>query len=132
MAAEEAAAWARSSKTDRLPVRTFRFDQASGGTEVTAHGSSGVAFSLLSHVNGEAQLACLRLKPGGLLGRHPAAAPQLFVVVEGGGWVRTDDREASVGAGQAVLWEAGEEHESRAGADGMTAIVLEAGDLSGP
>ena len=57
---------------------------------------------------------------------------QLFAVVEGSGWVRAGGEEAPVEAGRAVLWEAGEGHESRAGADGMTMIVLEADHLSHP
>jgi quercetin dioxygenase-like cupin family protein len=55
---------------------------------------------------------------------------QLFVVVRGSGWVsgRDGQREA-ISAGEAVLWEPGEEHES--GSDeGMTALVLEAESLA--
>jgi quercetin dioxygenase-like cupin family protein len=65
------------------------------------------------------------LGPGGVVGRHPAAADQLFIVVEGEGWVSGSEGErASVAAGAAVFWAQGEEHES--GTDsGLTAIVVE-------
>jgi quercetin dioxygenase-like cupin family protein len=67
----------------------------------------------------------IEIAPGGIVGRHPAVVPQLFVVVRGSGWVSGADGEREpVEAGDAVLWEQGEEHES--GSDtGMTAIVLE-------
>ena len=75
--------------------------------------------------DGEAHVVCIRLAAGGLLGRHPASVDQVFVVVNGSGWVRGADEEpTTVDAGTAVYWSAGEEHES--GTDsGMTAIVVE-------
>jgi quercetin dioxygenase-like cupin family protein len=53
----------------------------------------------------------------------------LFTVVRGAGWVSGGDGgRAAIAAGEAVLWEAGEEHES--GSDeGMTALVVEAESL---
>ena len=67
----------------------------------------------------------IHLGPGGLVGRHPAAAPQLFAVVAGAGWVSGgDDRPRRIRPGQAVLWDAGEQHS--AGTDeGLTALSFE-------
>lgn len=110
-------------------MRIFRFDPRTSGREISAYGSSGVLFSGLARSEGEARLSCLRLRPGGALGRHPAPIPQLFVVVEGDGWVSTDADEVRVKAGQAVLWEIEEQHESRAGPQGMTVLVLEGEDV---
>ncbi len=72
-----------------------------------------------------------RIEAGGLLGRHAAPVPQLFVVVTGSGWVSgTDDLRRSVAVGQGAVWEAGEEH--AAGTDnGMTAVIVEAAEPSG-
>jgi quercetin dioxygenase-like cupin family protein len=66
---------------------------------------------------------------GGVVGRHPAAGAQLFAVARGSGWVSGGDGEREpIGAGDAVLWEPGEEHES--GSDeGMTVLVVEAESL---
>lgn len=64
------------------------------------------------------------------MGYHRAAKHQLFAVVEGEGWVHGSgpDRVPIV-AGQAALWESGEEHE--AGTDtGMVAIVVEGDALA--
>ena len=96
--------------------------------EIDRFGSQGArhhAFASLA----DGAVAIIHLSPGGLLGRHPAAGPQLFVVVAGSGWVAGPDGErAPVAEGDAVLWDAGEEHES--GTDtGLTAMVFEARSL---
>ena len=63
----------------------------------------------------------IEIGPGGVVGRHPAAVSQLFVVVHGEGWVSSGDGEREdLVAGQAVLWEQGEEHASGS-YEGMTA-----------
>jgi quercetin dioxygenase-like cupin family protein len=78
----------------------------------------------------EAQVVLIEIGAGGEVGRHPAAAQQLFLVVRGTGWVAGGEgpRE-EISAGEAVIWGAGEEHES--GSDGgMTALVVEADSIS--
>ena len=77
----------------------------------------------------EAHAVVIEIAPGGVVARHPAVVTQLFVVVNGSGWVSgaNGEREA-IQAGEAVLWNPGEEHES--GSDeGMTALVVEAESL---
>jgi quercetin dioxygenase-like cupin family protein len=72
-----------------------------------------------------AALSRLRLEAGGRVGRHPAAAGQLFIVVEGKGFVRGGEgEEEPIAAGEAAFWEPGEEHDARTD-EGLTAIVLE-------
>jgi quercetin dioxygenase-like cupin family protein len=74
----------------------------------------------------EAHVVVIELGAGGTVGRHPAAAQQLFAVLRGSGWVAGGDGvRHEIRAGEAVLWDAGEEHES--GSDlGLTALVVEA------
>ncbi len=76
-------------------------------------------------VTRQGHVVVVDIGPGGVLGRHPATVAQLFVVVSGSGWVSGEDGErVEIAAGEAALWEAGEEHES--GSDeGMTALVVE-------
>lgn len=51
---------------------------------------------------------------------------QLFVVLEGSGWVAGEDgAPGPIHAGQAALWNAGEDHESGT-EEGMRVAVLEA------
>lgn len=71
-------------------------------------------------------VGAMYIPAGGLVGCHPAACPQLFMVVQGSGWVRAGEggERVPVSAGDAAFWEAGEMRES--GSDeGMNVIVLE-------
>lgn len=73
-----------------------------------------------------AHAVVIEIGAGGVVGRHPAVFAQLFVVVRGSGWVSGSDAEREpIATGEAVLWDAGEEHESGS-EEGMTALVLEA------
>lgn len=75
---------------------------------------------------GEAHVVVIEIGRGGKVGRHPAASAQLFTVVRGSGWVAGGEgRREPIAAGEAVLWQAGEEHESGSEV-GMTALVVEA------
>ena len=68
----------------------------------------------------------IHIAPGGVVARHPAVVPQLYVVVSGSGWVSGAEGERQpIEAGEAVLWEQGEEHESGS-ETGMKALVIEA------
>lgn len=97
-----------------------------GEREVTAPGSLSARVRRLA---AGAHVVVIEIAPGGIVGRHPAGAAQLFAVVGGAGWVSGGDGERSaIRAGEAVLWEPGEEHES--GSDeGMTVLVVEAESL---
>jgi quercetin dioxygenase-like cupin family protein len=73
-----------------------------------------------------AQAAVFRIAPGGRIARHPASVPQLLAVLEGSGWVSgADGAEEQIAAGEAVFWEAGEDHETRSDV-GLTALIVEA------
>jgi quercetin dioxygenase-like cupin family protein len=69
-------------------------------------------------------VSLVELEPDGLIGAHPAASRQLFVVLRGRGWVRTETEREELGPGQAALWEPGEWHESGTD-DGMSVLVVE-------
>jgi hypothetical protein len=121
----------RSAETRGHVVKLYRFD-ASAGHPITAFGSDNVIMSGIQRVaNGALQIGCMYIGTRGVVGSHQATTRQLFLVVEGAGWVRGEGLDGSDGArrhpvtpGQAAFWEAGEWHES--GSDfGMTAIVLE-------
>ena len=90
---------------------------------MTAPGSVSASVRRLAP---EAHAVVIEIGPGGVVGRHPSVVRQLFVVVRGSGWVSgADGLRIQISAGEAVLWEPGEEHES--GSDeGMTAVVVEA------
>ncbi len=103
-------------------MRTFDFDLDSA-RRVDAFGNFFAMARMIR--NEQLHVGCMYINPRGGVGRHPAAAYQLFAVVLGQGWTRTGDGEREpIEAGQAVYWEPGEEHE--AGTDhGMMVIVVE-------
>lgn len=65
-----------------------------------------------------------RYEKDSLLGRHPTKIWQLFMVIEGSGWVSGEDKiRYPISTGQAVLWHPGEEHDS--GSEiGMSVLIL--------
>jgi quercetin dioxygenase-like cupin family protein len=103
-------------------VKIVRFDPS---RPITQHGSMGATVAGIARMGGQAQVVCIRLEPGGVLGEHPAVGAQLFLVVAGSGWVRSGADRRDVAAGSGALWESEELHESGTD-DGMTAVVVEA------
>src|SRR5271157_2312717 len=105
-------------------MQMFSFD-ASTARAVTRFESRFVITPLVRSMKGPVHVQCARLESNGLIGNHPAVAPQLFLVVEGSGWVRGEEKRArEITAGQAVFWKAGESHETGT-AEGLSAIIIE-------
>ena len=94
--------------------------------DIDAHGSSGVAMEFLPPLVGDdARVHVAHLAAGGTIGRHPAAAAQLFAVIAGEGEVSGDDgARLPIVAGQAAVWDTGEVHQSWAVTD-MTVVLVE-------
>ena len=110
-------------------MEIFRFDR--GEKVIERYGSAGARATRVAAGNGEMQLTCLALAAGGVLGTHPAAATQLFLVVSGEGWVAgPDGQRVPVSAGWGVRWAAGEEHTSGT-ETGLVALAVE-GDVIAP
>ena len=99
------------------------------GRHIEQYGSD-FEMSRLVHVEGS-DVSCMYLGPGGLIGHHPASTYQLFIVVNGEGWVESEDRQrVSITSGEAAFWAPGEHH--GAGTEsGMTVIVVEGNVLGG-
>lgn len=74
---------------------------------------------------GPAHVITALLEPGGKIGRHPASRPQLLMVVSGNVRITGDGGQAlELCAGQAVLFERGEQHESVA-SNAVTLVIME-------
>ncbi|WIG61352.1 MAG: hypothetical protein OJF49_004100 [Ktedonobacterales bacterium] len=109
-------------------MRLFTFSGTSS-RPITQFDSVYANITPIARPTGFVQLGCIRLAPGGRVGYHQADIPQLFLVIEGAGWVRGEAPErVAIIAGQAAFWAAGEGHESGT-ETGMAAIVLEAETL---
>ncbi len=106
-------------------MRLYSFD-FSKGRRIEAYDSSGVVISGLVSDPRTGLIAAISLEPEGVLGAHKAAEDQLFVVLQGYGKVSGEDvHGVEVTPGSAIFWRKGEMHGVRAGAEGLTAIVVE-------
>ncbi|MFE1245280.1 cupin [Fictibacillus sp. NPDC058756] len=76
-----------------------------------------------------ANIGCMHLDKDGIIGYHQAVVPQLFLVVNGEGFVLgEDDAIYPIKAGQAAFWVKDEFHETTT-KTGLTAIVIESEEL---
>ena len=95
--------------------------------DVADFGSQGVTASPHARVGAVkgAAVDVVTFKPGAVLGRHPTRLWQLFSVVHGAGWAcGADGVRVQVVAGDCVLWEPEEDHESGSD-DGMVVVVVQ-------
>ncbi len=106
-------------------MKIYRFDR--GATkEINSDGNRNVALTPVADEVAGAFIAVLYVEPMGILGYHQALSDQLFMVLQGSGWVTGSDRKrTAIEAGQAAFWQDGEWHESGSEA-GMTVVVIEA------
>lgn len=92
-------------------------------------GSHAVSSIHLGQGTGPAHVYALHFAPGGRVGDHRTGFDQLFLVVEGRGWIAgSDGRPHPLVAGQGAYLRRGEIH-SKGSEEGMTAIMVQADDL---
>jgi hypothetical protein len=109
-------------------MKIFRLDREVGKS-IDRYNSSGVIILSVAHFSSEAIIHYAYFEANGVIGYHQAVIPQLFIVVEGQGWVRTDAPDRLIiKTGQAAYWEKDEWHESGT-KTGMATIIIEGSDL---
>jgi quercetin dioxygenase-like cupin family protein len=91
-------------------------------------GSSGVSMTAPARVAADVSgfaVDIATFEAAAVLGRHETRLWQLFALVSGEGWASgTDGVRMALAAGDAVLWEPGEMHET--GTDtGMVAVIVQ-------
>jgi mannose-6-phosphate isomerase-like protein (cupin superfamily) len=92
---------------------------------IDGYESREAAIAPVAETDGAGHIGCMYLGPNGVLGRHPAVVAQLFCVLSGEGTVSGGDEIAFlIQAGQAALWEPGEEHEAST-RSGMVVMIIE-------
>jgi quercetin dioxygenase-like cupin family protein len=97
------------------------------GRPIDSNGSRGFDVTAFG-ITAEAHLVTVRLKAGGVIGRHPAAGRQLLVVLSGDAVVAGSSGDPVVlRPGQAAVWEPNEPHETRS-TTGLVALLVE-GDV---
>lgn len=105
-------------------MKIYRFD-SEVGREIENFGSVNFILSAVAHLKLEARVRCAHLGENGLIGYHQAVTPQLFLVVQGQGWVRVETSDhISIATGHAIFWDKGEWHESGT-STGLVAIIIE-------
>ena len=67
-------------------MRLYRFDRKAGRA-VHQFGSVGLTITPIAHLAGGGQVAAMWIEPGGQVGAHETVGPQLFLVIQGSGWV---------------------------------------------
>ena len=102
----------------------YAFD-ASAGRPIADFSSVELTLTPIVRATGEARVVAMWLTPGGSVGRHLASGGQLFLVIQGEGWVEGGDGvRRAIRAGQAAWWDDGETHGSGS-ETGMAALVIE-------
>ncbi|WP_144562819.1 cupin domain-containing protein [Neobacillus bataviensis] len=72
------------------------------------------------------------IEQGGIVGYHKAPVSQLFIVIQGEGWIEGEDNHRlMLKSGEGVFWEKGEGHTSGS-EKGLTALVLQSEKLEMP
>lgn len=105
-------------------MKLFDFSRAVG-RQLTLFGSENTIYTPILNQDSGLKVSCMHVGPQGVLGFHQATIDQLFLVVQGEGWVRgEEDARTPIRPGTAAFWTAGEWHESGSGT-GMMAIVVE-------
>jgi len=92
---------------------------------ITNFGSTGVSSVKCASGSGEGHVYNLYFEAGGQIGRHPAGPAQVFLAVEGSGWVEGEDGvRREVRTGEAAYIAPGEMH-AKGSETGMTAIMIQ-------
>ncbi len=109
-------------------MKVYNFDKETG-KEITSFNSKESIFSKIIQHNKPVHIGCMFIGPEGIVGLHKATINQLFLVLNGQGWVTGKEGiRFNIQSGKAAYWESGEIHES--GSElGMTVIVIEGEDL---
>lgn len=103
---------------------------ASRARPILEFGSRDASALSLGHGHGDAFAYAIHVAPGGMIGPHPAGYDQLFLVVQGSGWIeRGDGVRHELRAGTGAHVERGETH-AKGSVEGMLAIMVQVTDLT--
>ena len=110
-------------------MKIYKFNKENG-KKVEKYDSNLATYLKMIQTNEIANIGWMYIDPKGILGHHQAPIAQLFVVVQGEGWVTGEDQKRiDIKVGEAAFWEKGEWHTSGS-ESGMTAILIQSGSLS--
>jgi quercetin dioxygenase-like cupin family protein len=109
-------------------MKIIRLDEIAGKS-ITQYDSNLIMRKLLM-TDKPSHVGIMHLEAGGIVRYHDAIMPQMLIIIEGEGWVRTGTEDkVKVNPGDVVLWEQGEGHETTSNF-GMKAIIIESEGLN--
>lgn len=97
------------------------------GKSITQYGSEFIMKKIMM-TDEKSNVGIMQLEEGGKVGYHETAVPQMLIILEGEGYVRTGEDKVKVAAGNIVVWGQGEGHETTTD-KGMKAIVIESNGM---
>jgi len=110
-------------------LKIYKFSKENG-KKVEKYQSHLATYVKMIQTNGAATIGYMYIEGEGTVGYHEAPIPQLFIVVEGEGWVTGENQKRiSIKRGEAALWEKGEWHTSGS-ETGMAVIVIQSEELN--
>lgn len=108
-----------------MPIHVVQF-AADTAAPILSYSSVSASAVALAHGRGESHVYAVHIEAGGEIGAHPAGFDQLFLVVQGSGWVAgADGVQHSLSALQGAWVPQGETH-SKGSREGMVAIMIQA------
>ncbi|AHF06033.1 cupin domain-containing protein [Desulfitobacterium metallireducens] len=110
-------------------MKFFRFSKDTGQS-VERYESRSVIYSRIAQTFTPARIGFMYVEPEGIIGIHEAPTPQLFLVVQGEGWIRRQSNaKVVITTGEGVFFDKGELHESGS-VLGMTCIIVQSDEFN--
>lgn len=108
-------------------MKVYSFGKETG-RRITKFDSNFI-MARMAKAQSEAHIGFMFLNAGETIGFHQAAVPQLFLVIEGECWIKTEEQAPfKLKTSEAVMWECGEWHGTSTD-KGVTALVIESEEL---
>lgn len=93
--------------------------------KITLFNSKEAITSLIMRKTNDFQVSFMELGPNGILGLHQADVDQLFIVIKGTGWTKTNNTSrVQINEGDCVFRNKGEWHETTT-QTGLKAVIIE-------
>lgn len=109
-------------------MKIFSVDEKEGN-HITAFNSHFLLTRLVKTAS-TTHIGLVFLEPGAKIGFHKAVVPQVLLVLDGEGFVRSDTQDNHpIKKRQAVSWDKDEGHETST-ETGLTAIIIEAEEMN--